>query len=157
MTEHKHAELIHAWADGAEIEVYYEGQWKLARTPVWTREKYRIKPQHYKLSAFDWKRVLNEEFYVRYNGLDELVQLSAVDVTNGEVTLFCDDDLCEIETAELVREVGIRQPHFLNDIHPIGKTVVLVQEHNCFYDSICMLAESVDWNTVKEYIVLESE
>jgi hypothetical protein len=48
---HKHAELIKAWADGAEIEFYdtrfEEHRWKLCGTPPLWREdfEYRIKPE----------------------------------------------------------------------------------------------------------------
>ena len=43
---HKHAELIKAWADGAEIEVYWNGKWEEADAPVWnTKSEYRIKPE----------------------------------------------------------------------------------------------------------------
>jgi hypothetical protein len=35
-TPHVHAELIKAWADGAEIEAYQgAGLWKYVPTPVW--------------------------------------------------------------------------------------------------------------------------
>jgi hypothetical protein len=48
-TPHKHAEVIKAWADGAEIEYFntYYGCWMAMKTqPVWDeREKYRIKPE----------------------------------------------------------------------------------------------------------------
>lgn len=44
---HKHAELIKAWADGAEIEAYsrfYE-MWAPTDTPYWHNDsEYRIKP-----------------------------------------------------------------------------------------------------------------
>ena len=45
---HKHAELIKAWADGAEIEYWseFQNQWKDAYTPNWElRIQYRIKPE----------------------------------------------------------------------------------------------------------------
>ncbi len=47
MKPHKHAELIKAWADGAEIEVYQPafGRWEKAE-PAWhTSFEYRIKPE----------------------------------------------------------------------------------------------------------------
>lgn len=47
-TPHKHAEFIHAWADGAEIETrpYSGAGWFPIKEPQWhlTRE-YRIKPE----------------------------------------------------------------------------------------------------------------
>lgn len=44
---HKHAELIKAWADGAEIEnENSKGEWVPALTPTWNLSwTYRIKPQ----------------------------------------------------------------------------------------------------------------
>ena len=45
-TPHKHAELIHAWADGAEIEINLRNGWKVAQAPAWaTYKDYRIKPE----------------------------------------------------------------------------------------------------------------
>jgi hypothetical protein len=50
-TPHKHAALIKAWADGAEIEVRYPScrggwtNWKGSTNPTWNPElEYRIKP-----------------------------------------------------------------------------------------------------------------
>ena len=46
MKPHKHAELIKAWADGAEIEVFDKGLWYWASSPQWHTEwQYRIKPE----------------------------------------------------------------------------------------------------------------
>ena len=51
MKPHKHAELIKAWADGAEIEFFdtrfAEHRWKLCgNPPLWDENyEYRIKPQ----------------------------------------------------------------------------------------------------------------
>ena len=44
---HKHAELIKAWADGAEIEAYLgSGLWDSVHSPLWDiGTTYRIKPQ----------------------------------------------------------------------------------------------------------------
>ena len=44
---HKHAELIKAWADGAEIEYEYDGEWFICfGNPAWqTNVEYRIKPE----------------------------------------------------------------------------------------------------------------
>lgn len=46
-TPHKHAELIKAWADGAEIEAYQGGgSWKCVSSPAWNMgTTYRIKPE----------------------------------------------------------------------------------------------------------------
>jgi hypothetical protein len=47
MKPHKHAELIHAWADGAEIESSFDGYvWGLIAEPGWHEDVgYRIKPE----------------------------------------------------------------------------------------------------------------
>ena len=43
---HKHAELIKAWADGADIQYHSSGSWYLTCSPTWhPEEEYRIKPQ----------------------------------------------------------------------------------------------------------------
>jgi len=49
MKPHKHAELIKAWADGAEIEVKNEdGTWEPTK-PLWhPNNVYRIKPEEKK-------------------------------------------------------------------------------------------------------------
>ncbi len=48
MKPHKHAELIKAWADGAEIERFSitNQQWRLDPSPSWEHHiEYRIKPE----------------------------------------------------------------------------------------------------------------
>lgn len=47
MTPRKHAELIKAWADGAEIQMFYHlhGEWLDVESPAWHElSDYRIKP-----------------------------------------------------------------------------------------------------------------
>lgn len=46
--KHKHAEIIKAWADGADIEVKHpsNGSWWDAKPPLWDLAyEYRIKPE----------------------------------------------------------------------------------------------------------------
>ena len=46
MTPQKHADLIHAWADGAEIQIFYDDTWHDACNPAFYEGMaYRIKPQ----------------------------------------------------------------------------------------------------------------
>ena len=48
MRKHKHAELIKAWADGAEIEIkgIVSDDWYLDKNPAWhIWDIYRIKPE----------------------------------------------------------------------------------------------------------------
>jgi hypothetical protein len=44
--KHKHAELIHAWANGAKIQVKaHKLEWEDRENPLWdTDSEYRIKP-----------------------------------------------------------------------------------------------------------------
>ena len=46
---HKHADLIIAWANGAQIQVLntYDGKWYdvVDEAPLWKGENYRIKPE----------------------------------------------------------------------------------------------------------------
>lgn len=61
-TPHKHAELIKAWADGAEIEYRNaEGEWYEARGPAWGPEtQYRIKPERvYPKSSLTYGELFN--------------------------------------------------------------------------------------------------
>lgn len=54
---HKHADLIHAWAEGAVIEVKYKGLkgWSIIKSPTWIDEyEYRIKPET-KQPVVRWK------------------------------------------------------------------------------------------------------
>jgi hypothetical protein len=46
MARHKYADLIHAWADGAEIQVLNNGRWIDIYYLSWSEyAEYRIKPQ----------------------------------------------------------------------------------------------------------------
>ena len=58
MKPHKHAELIKAWADGAEIQIFNPDnmEWEdLQCTPVWNDQmKYRIKPEQKPDVLADW-------------------------------------------------------------------------------------------------------
>ena len=48
MKQHKHAELIKAWADGAEIEVHYKSlnKWYVVNDPAWSGDfEFRVKPK----------------------------------------------------------------------------------------------------------------
>jgi len=43
---HKHADLIKAWADGAEIEFRCLDEWRRITAPRWDQDgEYRIKPE----------------------------------------------------------------------------------------------------------------
>ena len=69
-TQHKHAAIIKAWADGEEIEfLTSKGAWlEVGSCPAWSYDEYRIKPKFEKrylyayLSSHDGWTVSNE-FY----------------------------------------------------------------------------------------------
>lgn len=78
---HKHAEMIKAWADGAEVEWKYHAnaEWQLCETPCWREQvEYRIKPEpdvvHYAKATlvegyFHIKAMLSHEFDAQYDNL----------------------------------------------------------------------------------------
>jgi len=79
---HKHAELIKAWADGAEIEAYAgSSSWVTIPSPEWYSDtKYRIKPEpkpdvvryvkaHLSEGSFSIKATLAHEFDPKYDNL----------------------------------------------------------------------------------------
>lgn len=54
-TPHKHAALIHAWADGAEIEMELsDGSWESVSPTCGESINYRIKPQMCKINRFEY-------------------------------------------------------------------------------------------------------
>lgn len=55
--KHKHADLIHAWADGAEIQYNQNGIWFDCPNPNWDGTgswEYRIKPMEEKKPVVRW-------------------------------------------------------------------------------------------------------
>ncbi len=60
--KHKHCELIHAWADGAEIEfrLYESDPWTTREQPLWYAEGYyRIKPDPLKIAIAALEKIAN--------------------------------------------------------------------------------------------------
>lgn len=50
---HTHADLIHAWADGAQVQIWDLDHWKDEAFPVWFHgAKYRIKPKTVKYRIY---------------------------------------------------------------------------------------------------------
>jgi len=65
--KHKHADLIHAWADGAEIQEWQEHLqvWETDKNPTWHPDSiYRIKPK----PKHDVVAYLSKEFHSTLNG-----------------------------------------------------------------------------------------
>lgn len=68
-----HAELIKAWADGAKIQYFHNGDWYDVNNPSWASFiQYRIKPNQIKLIAFideqGGLRWIREELFESANG-----------------------------------------------------------------------------------------
>lgn len=77
--KHKHRDLIIAWANGAEIQVYFELKniWLDVKSPSWDiDEEYRIKPMSapnfveltslYQPDGYEWKHL--GQFRVTFDG-----------------------------------------------------------------------------------------
>ena len=96
MKPHKHAELIKAWADGAEIEYWQDGSgWYLDMKPKWNEfQKYRIKPEPkphvLKICEFWYDKMLNE-----------IQIIEKTDVPN--LKLYFDGETGELKSAEVLK------------------------------------------------------
>lgn len=91
---HKHADLIHAWADGAEIQYWEECAkvWlTIAGEPCWYDDhKYRIKPEP-------------KPDVVRYISVDVNKVLASIDCL-GNVKLTFDGETLELKAVEMIGE-----------------------------------------------------
>jgi len=94
------------------------------------------------MTKADWQRVIDEGFYIRYE---------------ADTCLFPLNDMDDVDdTTTVVREKGLRQPHFKGHPHPEGDGQVVVKYHReikkpCLW----YYAYDVDeWDNVREYIVL---
>lgn len=82
---HKHAEVIHAFADGAQIEARDQGgEWELAGPmPCWhTHRQYRVKPEP-PAKVHPVTRMTGEELCSVYNSHDGGVDTSLVATANA--------------------------------------------------------------------------
>lgn len=58
--KHKHAELIKAWADGADIEIKTAKGWSFIKNPSWYHSlEYREKPKELEIKRFAIQAVLS--------------------------------------------------------------------------------------------------
>jgi hypothetical protein len=92
----KHAELIKAWADGAEIEVKYPNavSWTFVQYPKWTESlEYRVKPVRPK----EIEKILYLYLDVQNNRLLDKVSL----VKN--IMMVFDGDTGELKSAEMIK------------------------------------------------------
>ena len=92
MKPHKHAELIKAWADGAEIEclVQPSNKWELREQPIWSVDAtYRIKPQPI---VVEWLVAPKEVTYFDH----------AVKCAKKNIRLTFDAETHELKSAEVI-------------------------------------------------------
>ena len=97
MKPHKHAELIKAWADGAEIQWKHDGctDWQDTIKPDWNPDaNYRIKPEPkpdvLKICEFWYDKMLNE-----------IQVIEKTDVPN--LKLYFDGETGELKSAEVLK------------------------------------------------------
>lgn len=92
--KHKHAELIIAWANGAEIEWFQDPGWEVISKPSWGNDReYRIKPAEPKMEKrLAW---LDDCGYVRLFNESMTKQL-----TNSAVMFRLPHLDCEVEVKE---------------------------------------------------------
>lgn len=93
MARHKHADAIHAWADGAEIQVKnLNGEWMNTPDPCWTDSvEYRIKPKIVKREG--WVNI-----YRAHGGGDSRIAYGVYS-TEEEVKMFAGDSV--VATAKI--------------------------------------------------------
>ena len=79
---HVHAEVIKAWADGAEIEVRLkDGEWELCNQPLWWgHHEYRIKPQP-----------VIKKMYMHYDSIERYVKDIKYDGANVPQQMWAED------------------------------------------------------------------
>jgi hypothetical protein len=98
MKPHKHAKLIHAWANGAEIEHKdYGGCWHVINSPIWhDSTEYRIKPEP--------KPDVVDGIYIGVNFQDsiEVPKINWATQGNANVKLIWDGETGELKSAEVV-------------------------------------------------------
>jgi hypothetical protein len=89
-TPHKHAAIIHAWADGETIEVCRDGEWTDIKKPAWSLDyDYRIKPspvmlRHYTLKESSYIYSLSKN----YSDVEDQV---LKDTIKGENIIWLDE------------------------------------------------------------------
>ena len=93
MTKHKHADLIHAWADGAEIQTNDIGEWRDIVEAIYIFNPhfdYRIKPKEP-----EWWENIPEHGVLVKDVFDNIVRITAtnnprrwIPLTNEEIEAF---------------------------------------------------------------------
>lgn len=95
MKPHKWAKEIHAWADGAEIEVYLPSRgWQMCECPSWFDNediKYRIKPTPKEPQYLLAVKLTDGNVKLVVSG-DQLKKGESVDRIVGRIKLETDDE-----------------------------------------------------------------
>ena len=102
MKPHKHAELIKAWADGAEIERYdhEDKDWLDDEQPIWYEaDEYRIKPEP-KSDVFR-NFLFVEKMACAYTFID----VTGLPRNEGEqwIRVYMDGETGELKSAEVLK------------------------------------------------------
>ena len=99
MKPHKHAELIKAWADGAEIEEQFDGRgWEEFDDGHWMEEdgwEYRIKPEP--------KPDFVGTFYFNCDTMHSHIAGMKADLEDSNVKLTFDGETGELKSAEVLK------------------------------------------------------
>ena len=96
--KHKHADLIHAWADGAEIEWEdKDGQWHdIEDEPLWASWiQYRIKPE----PKPDIIKFINVRLQYKDTGI---CRWDSCDASYANLKLVFDGETGELKSAEVL-------------------------------------------------------
>ena len=106
MKPHKHAELIKAWADGAEIEFYDHRtqKWWGQDSPDWTYAEYRIKPEP-KPDLVMYSRVLSMQAHKDggYYAWVSNAYTQMPSCKNDNLKLTFDGETGELKSAEVLK------------------------------------------------------
>lgn len=98
---HKHADLIHAWANGAEIQFKGAEGWFNARNPTWHDDtEYRIKPKTININGFEVPQPVTkplEKGQIYY--IVSITNVNAINRCDAYIKHFWKDD--EIDRAWL--------------------------------------------------------
>ena len=89
---HKYADLIHAWEEGAEIEIFHCGQWAVVQHPTFSGSlEYRIKPE--------------KKPDVVYHGILRKGDCVIESITYGTPNIRCtfDGETGELKSAEVIK------------------------------------------------------
>jgi hypothetical protein len=100
MKPHKHAELIKAWADGAEIQYKQIGGEWITEEPLWCEEyEYRIKPES-KPDVFR-NFLFVEKMACAYTFID----VTGLPRNEGEqwIRVYMDGETGELKSAEVLK------------------------------------------------------